>query len=108
MNLIVIKNDDPTTSRVIYKYRIDVEKQTTRLYIPKGSLCLKTMPDPNGDLCVWFEVNPNEKKYQNIEFGVFLTGETFKLNHRNRWWSYLDSMLWDKRFVIHVYFRELD
>jgi hypothetical protein len=82
---------------VVYKYNLS----SVEHLIPEGFTPVHAGVDPNGDVCVWAEVNPAAAP-QAVRFFVVATGAPVIEGH----WTHVATYI-DDPFVWHVYY-EID
>jgi hypothetical protein len=83
--------------RKIYKY--EISERRTRLYLPKGHV-IRHVATQRDQICIWAEVNTNEKEEVCVFISVYGTGQAIP----DRGETYLGTVLIDNgEFVWHVY-----
>lgn len=58
----------------IYKYKVEIQGDTTSIFMPVTAGVIKVGFDPSGDLCMWAMVDPYEATVRRL-FEVKGTGE---------------------------------
>ena len=79
----------------VWKYDVDSDAV---LSVPKGAeiLCAKVQ---NGKICVWFEVDPDEKVMEDRVIVTFGTGWNIPKVDK----TYIDTVMINDALVFHVY-----
>lgn len=75
--------------RCIFKYHISYSAETTKIEMPISSKIISVGLDPQGDLCIWAIVDPEEGKSMR-EFAVVGTG--WPMKDSLEYWTFLGTV----------------
>lgn len=82
--------------KTVFKYPIDLRKDNA-LELPIGAEVRLFAEDPQGQICIWFEIDTDEKKTER-KFRIYGTGHPMV----NKWEIHLGSIV-SGQFVWHLY-----
>lgn len=82
--------------RIIYKYPLDILTDNVST-LPKDGKIIHVGRDPNGLICIWLEINP-DNELERRSFVLFGTGRPFDDDTLQHVGSVLDG-----HFVWHIY-----
>ena len=87
-------------NKAIYKYEVFLNgSDEDTLTLPKGAI-FRSVYERGHKVCVWFEVDTEEKETEDRKFVIYETGRPFK-NYRH---EFLVAIFpHDAMFVFHIY-----
>ena len=98
----------PTTNMDrIWKYQLESE-QRQEVVVPGGSEPLHAGLDPQGELCIWFNVKDPSASSENFTVYCLLTGDEYEVETHEEL-KHLNTVLYGsvmRPLVIHVFIAE--
>lgn len=88
----------------VFKYPVPPYCGVTEIQLPKNSKLLHFGPDPQSELCVWAQVDTNEKETEAVRIMVLGTGDYVAVQADGHPIEYFQSCNDGKGFMWHLYY----